>query len=77
MGTLDPSRTIGICKLRAGKEKRSNEERLFYVDNVGWYIHTREGLNGPYPEMEDAELYVAELTRINKADLSLVDTLQM
>ena len=77
MGKLDPNRTIGACKRRAGEEKRANQERLFYVDNVGWYIHTREGLNGPYPEKEDAQSYVAELKRINKADLSFVDTVQM
>ena len=74
---MDPNRTIGAGKLRAGKEMRSNEDRLFYVDNVGWYIHTREGLNGPYQEMKDAESYVAQLTRINKSDLSFVDTVQM
>ena len=77
MGTIDPNRTIGTGKLRAGEKMRSNEDRLFYVDNVGWYIHTREGLNGPYPEMKDAESYVTQLTRINNPDLSFVDTVQM
>lgn len=77
MATRDLNRTIGTGKPRAGEDKRSNEERMFYVDNVGWYIHTREGLTGPYPEMKDAESYVAQLTRINKPDLSYVDTLQM
>lgn len=77
MAKLDPNRTIGTCKLRAGKANRSNKHRLFYVDNVGWYIHTREGLNGPYSEKKDAKAYVAELKRINRSDLSFVDTVQM
>ncbi len=77
MGTMDPNRTIGTGKPRAGKESRRNDERLFYVDNVGWYIHTREGLSGPYPDMQDAESYIARLTQINKSDLSFVDTVQM
>jgi hypothetical protein len=74
---MDPNRTIGSGKPRAGEKLRINEDRLFYVDNVGWYIHTREGLNGPYPEMKEAESYVAQLTQINRSDLSFVDTLQM
>ncbi len=77
MGTVDPNRTIGTGKLRAGKAARTNEKRLFYVDNVGWYIHTREGLNGPHADKQAAESYVARLTQINNSDLSLVDTLQM
>jgi|GEM_PF-1631509 len=77
MRTMDPNRTIGSGKPRAGEELRINKDRLFYVDNVGWYIHTREGLNGPYPEMKEAESYVTQLTQINRSDLSFVDTLQM
>ena len=77
MGTMDPNRTIGAGKPRAGEKMRRNEDRLFFVDNVGWYIHTREGLKGPYTEMKDAETYVAQLTQINKTDLPFVDTVQM
>lgn len=77
MRTIDPNRTIGTGKPRAGEELRTNKERLFYVDNVGWYLHTREGLNGPHAEMKDAESYLARLIEINRSDLSLVDTLQM
>ena len=74
---MDPNRTIGTGKLRAGKELRANEDRLFFVDNVGWYVHTREGLKGPYPDIEDAKSYVTQLTQISKSDLSFVDTIQM
>lgn len=74
---MDPNRTIGTGKPRAGEEMRVNKDRLFYVENVGWYVHTREGLNGPYLDIKDAELYVTQLTQINKSDLSFVDTVQM
>ena len=77
MRTMDPNRTIGTGKPRAGEKSRVNEERLFYVDNVGWYVHTREGLKGPYPDVDDAKSYVARITQINTSDLSLVDTIQM
>ena len=74
---MDPNRTIGTGELRAGKKARVNEERLFYVDNVGWYVHTREGLKGPYPDINDARSCISRLTQINQPDLSLVDTIQM
>lgn len=77
MRTMDPNRTIGTGKPRAGEKLRVNEDRLFFVDNVGWYIHTREGLNGPHPDVKEAESYVAQLTQFNKSDLSFVDTIQM
>lgn len=51
---------------RAGEKYRFNPQRYFHVMNQGWYIHTREGIHGPYLKKEDASeqleshiLYVA------------------
>ena len=39
---------------RAGEAYRLNHQRYFHVMNQGWYIHTREGIKGPYLRKEDA-----------------------
>ena len=39
---------------RAGEEYRLNHHRYFHVMNQGWYVHTREGIRGPYLKKEDA-----------------------
>ena len=46
---------------RSGKEHRSNPERYFHVMGQGWFILTREGVNGPYNNRRDAELVVRAL----------------
>ena len=43
---------------RAGEEFRLNHQRYFHVMNQGWYIHTREGVRGPYLNKEDASDYL-------------------
>jgi hypothetical protein len=75
--TMDPNQTIGTGKPRAGEEYRANRERLFHVDRVGWYIHTREGLRGPFADKDGAESHVAELTHINRSGSAFVDTVQL
>ena len=33
---------------RAGKDHRVNQDRYFHVMGQGWYVLTREGVDGPY-----------------------------
>lgn len=35
---------------RTGKENRINKERYFHVMGQGWFVLTREGINGPYQD---------------------------
>ena len=74
MTILDPNQTIGTGKPRAGKKYRINAERLFHVDKVGWYIHAREGLFGPFDNKDGAETHVAQLTHINRSRSAFVNT---
>ena len=46
---------------RAGKTFRNNGDRYFHVMNAGWYVHTRDGIVGPFLEKAEAELYLGEL----------------
>ena len=39
---------------QGSKEARISENRYFYVMGEGWYILTREGVSGPYPEKNKA-----------------------
>ncbi|MCG6886079.1 MAG: hypothetical protein LJE74_02625 [Proteobacteria bacterium] len=43
---------------RAGKPARISANRYFYVMGEGWYVLTREGESGPYPEKDKAEEFV-------------------
>ncbi|MCG6887163.1 MAG: hypothetical protein LJE74_08140 [Proteobacteria bacterium] len=63
-------RTIGSGKPRAGKAFRDNPDRLFQVKNVGWYVHAREGLKGPFTDKQDAEDLIVELISRQPADPS-------
>ena len=36
------------------KEARVSDDRYFYVMGEGWYVLTREGESGPYPEKHQA-----------------------
>jgi len=58
---VDYKKTIGGDKPRAGKEHRSNSDRYFHVMGQGWYVLTREGINGPYLTKEVAEEFVKDL----------------
>lgn len=49
-------------KSRAGEQFRINTERYFYVMSQGWYLHTRDGVEGPYNTREDAEQHLSGLT---------------
>ncbi len=51
MDTFDPDKNRPP---RAGENYRFNQQRYFHVMSQGWYIHTREGVHGPYLRKEDA-----------------------
>lgn len=77
MKTMDPNQTIGTGKPRAGENCRANAERLFHVDKVGWYVHTREGLCGPFDKKDGAETHVAQLTHVNRSGSTFVNTVEL
>ncbi len=58
MNTKNPFLPAGP---RAGKQHRTNPERFFHVMGQGWYVLTREGVNGPYNKKPEAENYVRAL----------------
>lgn len=53
----------GKDKPRAGKEHRSNSDRYFHVMGQGWYVLTRERVQGPYLSKELAREFVEDLIR--------------
>lgn len=77
MRTMDPNQTIGTGKPRAGEEYRANTERLFHVNSVGWYIHTREGLCGPFINRDSAEIHVAQLSHTNHSGSTFMNTVEL
>lgn len=58
---VDFQKTIGGNKPRLGKEHRINTDRYFHVMGQGWYVLTREGVNGPYLTKELAKEFVDDL----------------
>ena len=55
---------------RCSKESRISDSRYFYVMGEGWYVLTREGESGPYPNKDKAEEFVnVVLTGIQYNDL--------
>ncbi len=58
---VDYQQTVGVGKPRAGEEYRLNTDRYFHVMGQGWYVITREGINGPYLTKELAREFLKEL----------------
>jgi len=77
MKSMDPNQTIGTGKPRAGEEYRANSDRLFHVDKVGWYVHTREGLTGPFDTKNVAETHVAQLSHFNRPGSAFINTVEL
>ena len=77
MKTMDPNQTIGTGKPRAGEQYRTNTERLFHVDKVGWYVHTREGLCGPFNNKDGAETHVVELSHLQRSESAFINTVEL
>lgn len=46
---------------RAGKEHRVNTERYFHVMGQGWYVLTREGVDGPYVERNEVKSVIKQI----------------
>jgi hypothetical protein len=58
---------------RTGKQDRISANRYFFVMGEGWYVHTREGESGPYPEKDKAEEFVnIVLTGSQSIDFDIV-----
>jgi hypothetical protein len=55
------------------KEARISTNRYFYVMGEGWYVLTRDGVSGPYPE-KDKGIYFVEtvLTGNQSFDFPLI-----
>jgi len=47
--------------LRTGSSSRINPDRYFHVMNQGWYVFTREGVQGPYDQRNDAETHIVSV----------------
>ena len=43
---------------RAGEQFRSNPERFFHVMTEGWFVFTREGIQGPFVDKDRARGYL-------------------
>ena len=35
--------------------------RFFHVEHEGWFLHTREGVQGPFASLPEAELFLSVL----------------
>ena len=47
---------------RAGKDHRVNQDRYFHVMGQGWYILTREGVDGPYVDKKQVSDFIRKFT---------------
>lgn len=57
MNMLDTQNTME----RAGKNHRTNPDRYFHVMAQGWFLYTREGVQGPFVDREHAKNYLFKL----------------
>jgi hypothetical protein len=53
---------------RAGEQHRSNPERYFHVMTQGWYVFTREGIQGPFVDKPRAKAYLEEHVKESQAE---------
>jgi hypothetical protein len=47
---------------RAGKDHRVNQDRYFHVMGQGWYVLTREGVDGPYVDKKQVNDFIRKFT---------------
>lgn len=52
---MDSNQAIGTGTPKAGEEYCTYPEHLFDVDTVGWDVHAREGLRGPFSNKDGAK----------------------
>ena len=53
---------------RAGKDHRINQDRFFHVMGQGWYVLTREGVDGPYMDKTQVNDRIRKFTATEEAD---------
>ncbi len=53
---------------RAGKDHRVNQDRYFHVMGQGWYVLTREGVDGPYVDKNQVNEFIRKFTTKGAAE---------
>jgi hypothetical protein len=53
---------------RAGKNHRMNHDRYFHVMAQGWFMYTREGIQGPFIDREHAQNYLSKMLEDRKGE---------
>ena len=53
---------------RAGKDHRINQDRFFHVMGQGWYVLTREGVDGPYVDKAQVDERIRKFTAKEEAE---------
>jgi len=56
---------------RKGEQYRANAHRYFHVMSQGWYVHTRDGVRGPFNDKSLAVGFITQLIDQNKAAADL------
>jgi hypothetical protein len=54
---------------RAGKDHRVNQDRYFHVMGQGWYVLTREGVDGPYVDKNQVNDFLKKFTTKEEAEV--------
>jgi hypothetical protein len=55
---------------RAGEQNRINIDRYFHVMSQGWYVHTREGIRGPFFDKHRADIFIKDIAKRQSDDPS-------
>jgi len=74
---MKPEDTIGAIRPRRSPAERDSDERLFQVPGTGWYILTREGLEGPFDDQDQAELRLESLIARRIPVPPFIDTVEL
>lgn len=53
---------------RAGKNHRINQNRSFHVMGQGWFVLTREGVDGPYVDKNKMDDRIRKFTDTEKSE---------
>lgn len=74
---MNPEDTLGAIRPRSGPAEREADQRLFQVPGTGWYILTREGLEGPFAEEDAAQLRLESLIARTIPVPPFIDTVEL
>lgn len=58
---------------RAGKDHRINQDRFFHVMGQGWYVLTREGVDGPFVDKIQVDERIRKFTAKEEPEKSSSD----